>query len=110
VRYKIPLREARGAFEQRRAFDSNDTLRGYRGAPREYGWLTNVWANFIRQFRDEIVYTVMSYYTPVAWVMRDGRVIVPPIRHSVTTQRHIRALGVRYSPEVVVDYDEAVAA
>ena len=63
---------------------------------------------YIRQFRAGIVYTVMSYRTPIAWVMRDGRVIVPPIRHSQTTGRHLRALGVRYSP-AVVDTEAVVA-
>lgn len=103
MRYKIPLREAQRRFETRTPFCCNDTLQGYSGAPASTGWLTNDWCLYIHQFRRWITYTVMSYQTPIAWVMRDGRVIVPPLKHSVTTQRHIRALGVRYSPAVRED-------
>lgn len=108
MRYRIPLREAQQRFERRRPFSCNRTLVGYSGAPASTGWLTNEWVQYIRQFRSGIVFTAMSYQTPVAWVMADGRVIVPPLKHSQTTQRHIRALGVRYSPAVVDT--EAVAA
>ena len=108
MRYKVPLREAAGRFQAREPFDCNDTLRGFTGPPVEYGWLTIEWVRYLQQFGRHIVFTAMSYYTPVAWVMRDGRVIVPPLKHSVTTQRHMRALGVQRSPAVVDT--EAVAA
>jgi hypothetical protein len=63
--------------------------------------LPNEWCQYLRQFGQHITYSVMSYQTPVAWVMRDGRVIVPPVRYSQTTGRHMQALGVRWSPAVV---------
>lgn len=35
-----------------------------------------------------IAYTVVSYSTPIAWVLNDGTVIDPGYSYSVTTQRH----------------------
>lgn len=110
MRYKIPLREASAAFDQRRPFDCNGTLRGDSGRPISYGWLPRVWVNYIQQFSYMITYTVRSYQTPIAWAMRDGRVIVPPVSYSQTTGRHQRMLGLRQSPPIVVDTDEEVAA
>lgn len=109
MRLNIPLREAQRRFDARQSFSCNGTLVGHRGAPASTGWLTNEWVRYIRQFGRHIVYTAMSYHTPVAWVMVDGRVIVPPIKHSPTTQRHMRSLGVPFS-EPVVDTGEEVAA
>lgn len=36
----------------------------------------------------EVAYTVLSYLTPIAWVLNDGTVRVPPHRYSVTTGAH----------------------
>ena len=107
MRYKIPLREARAAFDQRRAFNCNDTLRGHYGSPTTYGRLAAMWVAYIRQFRDQIVYSVVSYDTPIAWVMRDGRVIVPPAWYSQTTSRHVSALRLRYSPAPAMSAEAA---
>lgn len=103
----IPLREASSRFQDREPFNCNDTLLGYRGAPTSTGYLTNEWVRYIRQFGRGITFVAMSYATPIAWVMVDGRVIVPPVRYSQTTSRHLRALGVSWSPAV---RDGAVAA
>jgi hypothetical protein len=35
-----------------------------------------------------ISYVVYSYATPIAWVLKNGEVIVPAVRYSVTTSRH----------------------
>lgn len=35
-----------------------------------------------------VVYTVLSYGTPIAWVTDDGTVTVPNERYSVTTSNH----------------------
>lgn len=107
MRYKVPLREAAGRFQARTPFCCNDTLEGYRGAPSSTGMLPNEWVRYVRQFGRHIVYTAMSYQTPVAWVMDDGRVIVPPVSYSQTTGRHMRALDQRWSEPVE---DQAVAA
>jgi hypothetical protein len=36
----------------------------------------------------KIVYTVMSWATPIAWVTSDGTVTVPEVAYSPTTARH----------------------
>ncbi len=36
----------------------------------------------------EILYTVLSYQTPIAWVLVGGEVIIPDTRYSVTTTHH----------------------
>jgi hypothetical protein len=35
-----------------------------------------------------VVYTVLSYATPIAWVRTDGTVVIPAAHYSVTTSRH----------------------
>lgn len=35
-----------------------------------------------------MVYVVMSYRTPIAWLLRDGTVHVPDVTYSPTTSRH----------------------
>ncbi len=35
-----------------------------------------------------VVYTVLSYRTPIAWVRADGEVVIPDEWYSVTTSRH----------------------
>ncbi|WP_345580374.1 hypothetical protein [Nonomuraea rosea] len=37
-----------------------------------------------------IVYVVLSYSTPIAWVRDDGKVIIPESHYSLTTTRHQR--------------------
>jgi hypothetical protein len=44
-----------------------------------------------RQYlRDEpyIIYTVLSYDTPIAWVLETGEVRIPPVKYSRTTSGH----------------------
>jgi hypothetical protein len=35
-----------------------------------------------------VVYAVMSYATPIAWVCADGTVVIPDVKYSVSTTRH----------------------
>lgn len=42
----------------------------------------------------EVVYVIFSYYTPIAWKMRDGSVRRPRTRYSVTTSKHQTTAGV----------------
>lgn len=108
MRYKIRLREARDYFDRRRPFDCNGTLRGTPGsAAVTYGRLPRMWQNFHRQFEAFICYTVWSYQTPIAWVMRSGEVVVPPVRYSPTTSRHAQTLRLEFSPAPEVDEEAA---
>lgn len=37
---------------------------------------------------NDLVYTVKSYDTPIAWVHRDGTVVIPAVKYSNTTTNH----------------------
>lgn len=56
--------------------------------------LANVWpafrpyASVYETHRDQIVYTVMSYNTPIGWVLDSGLVVIPPVKYSITTSGH----------------------
>lgn len=34
---------------------------------------------------NDVMYTVLSYATPIAWVLRNGMVVIPDTKYSVTT-------------------------
>lgn len=38
----------------------------------------------------DVVYTVYSYATPIAWVTSDGKVVCPDVKYSSTTTSHQR--------------------
>lgn len=44
---------------------------------------------------EDIIYTVYSYRTPIAWVTEDGAVTIPPDGYSTTTRIH-RGLAAAY--------------
>jgi hypothetical protein len=58
------------------------------GTVSELGRLDSMWASLYAVQHDEIVYTVLSYDTPIAWVLRTGAVIIPDAKYSVTTSHH----------------------
>lgn len=45
-------------------------------------------ADLYRSHRDRIAYTVVSYATPIAWVLTDETVVQPAVKYSVTTSNH----------------------
>lgn len=48
-----------------------------------------------------LVYVVMSWYTPIAWVLEDGTRVVPQRRYSKTTTRQQRAVRRAWGMEEV---------
>lgn len=52
------------------------------------GKLPEPWATQYRDDSARITYTVMSYQTPIAWVLDDGTVVKPPVTYSITTSGH----------------------
>lgn len=36
----------------------------------------------------QITYTVMSYATPIAWILDNGTKVQPPVKYSMTTSQH----------------------
>lgn len=63
-------------------------LRGITGAPADYGRLEGADLDAFRRDLDKIVYTVMSYSTPVAWWTDDAGWYQVTQRFSATTSKH----------------------
>lgn len=58
------------------------------GSTRCYG-LGQLPAPFREQFRaGAVVYVVLSYDTPIGWVLDDGTVVIPKVTYSATTTGH----------------------
>jgi hypothetical protein len=71
-------------------FESHGAMRAVPYAPSSTGRLDPHWR---WRYQDDqnapgIVYTVVSYQTPIAWVRADGRMVMPPVTYSATTTRH----------------------
>lgn len=79
------------ALQNREAFKrSGYAMQGIAGAAYETGRMP---AEDAREYNNhanagEVVYTVLSYATPIAYVTKDGAVRVPDARYSVTTTQH----------------------
>jgi hypothetical protein len=52
------------------------------------GRLDGDWAKVYNEDLPKIVYTVLSYWTPIAWKLQSGEWVVPDQRHSPSTSRH----------------------
>lgn len=86
----ISLREVPTAWQYRREFNANRTLRGLNGGGYDTGRLNETDAVLYRALsaRGEIKYTVKSYNTVIAWVTTDDVEFKTTERFSVTTSRH----------------------
>ena len=88
----------REALMDREPFDTYGALSAVSGYVLYTGQLPEPWATQYRNSRDHITYTVMSYQTPIAWVLDDGTVVIPrelsgrnqgqPVKYSRTTSGH----------------------
>lgn len=83
------LREVPALWRSRTPFRGN-SISATTDRPATLGQLPADWQTTYRyqEMRDEIVYTVLSYNTPIAWVLRDGTEVKPPVKYSVTTSKH----------------------
>lgn len=52
----------------------------------DLGMLPADWQAVYRN--DRPVYTVLSYRTPIAWVARNGNLVIPDVKYSPTTTQH----------------------
>ncbi|MEQ4720915.1 hypothetical protein [Nonomuraea sp. B19D2] len=75
---------------QRAAFTTNGGLSAMYSPPAETGCLSSDWVERYRADEPRIVYVVLSYATPIAWIRDDGEVVIPACRYSLTTTRHQR--------------------
>lgn len=79
------------ALSNRKAFKrSGFAMQGVEGAVSGTGRMPAGSANMYRANAevDMVAYTVVSYGTPIAWVTREGMVIIPDAKYSVTTTHH----------------------
>ncbi|MCT9080480.1 hypothetical protein [Streptomyces fulvoviolaceus] len=88
---------AREALARREPFHTYGAFRAVDGYSLPFGnWLPSCWQERYRADGDEITYTVLSYGTPIAWVLRSGEVVIPDVKYSRTTTDHqglLYALG-----------------
>ncbi len=76
-------------WQSRTPFKGN-SVTGIKGAHWDTGRLPKSFAFQYDMDRknDRIVYTVLSYGTPIAWVLNDGTEVKPAVKYSVTTSKH----------------------
>ncbi|MFF9897747.1 hypothetical protein [Streptomyces longispororuber] len=80
---------AREALSRHEPFDSYGALRAVDGYCLPFGTrLPLRWRERYSADRDQITYTVLSYRTPIAWVLRSGEIVVPDVKYSRTTSGH----------------------
>lgn len=85
---KITRSQVPVAWRMREEFSANGTLIGRKGADYSTGRMPAEWAERYAADRERIVFTVLSYATPIAWVLNDGTEVRPPVKYSVTTSKH----------------------
>ncbi len=81
---------AREALMDRKPFKTSGAFSATEGHTR-LPWGHRLPADYAATYweqSDQIVYTVWSYNTPIAWVLDDGTVVQPPVKYSVTTSKH----------------------
>ncbi|MEU6379263.1 hypothetical protein [Streptomyces sp. NPDC046909] len=80
---------AREALARREPFHTYGAFRAVDGYSLPFGnRLPSSRQEKYRADRDEIIYTVLSYQTPIAWALRSGEIVVPDVKYSRTTAGH----------------------
>lgn len=83
---KVTRRTMTDAWRKRQPFEGSN-IKGIAGPVSNLGRLPDIWRDQYKA--DEklgITFTVVSYDTPIAWVV-NGKERVPPVRYSVTTTK-----------------------
>lgn len=72
------------------AFSTFGALSAVAGAVTRTGKLPEPWKELYGSQREgrDVIYTVLSYDTPIAWVLMDDTAIIPGVRYSTTTSKH----------------------
>ncbi|WP_282795221.1 hypothetical protein [Streptomyces sp. CC224B] len=96
----------REALARRAPFDTYGAFRAVDGDCLPLG--TRLPARWREQYsaeREQITYTVLSYRTPIAWVLRSGEVVIPDVTYSRTTTGHQGLLyALMYPADVLFRY------
>lgn len=85
-------------LHNRQAFKTSGSLSAVAGDAANNVSTGRMTGNTLRTFQNErnnrnLDYVVMSYATPIAWVTRDGAVVIPADRYSVTTTKQQGIVG-----------------
>lgn len=88
--YRINSPEVATAIENRKPFKTHGSFYGSDWIPGDRGILPRGWRElYADAYRTGLIdYVVVSYRTPIAWVMHDGTVVIPAEKYSVSTSRH----------------------
>lgn len=76
------------ALMDREPFTTHGALSAISGHVWSTSRLPEPWATMYAVSAGDITYTVLSYLTPIAWVLDDGTVVIPPVKYSITTSGH----------------------
>ncbi len=97
---------AREALARHEPFETYGAFRAVDGYRLPFGTrLPPKWRARYRADGDGVTYTVLSYRTPIAWVLRSGEVIIPDVKYSRTTTGHQTLLYALTSPTHVLFRD-----
>ncbi|MCI3928814.1 hypothetical protein [Streptomyces sp. AN091965] len=89
----------REALARHEPFDTYGAFRAVGGYCLPFGTrLPPEWRERYRADGEEITYTVLSYRTPIAWVLRSGETVIPDVKYSLTTTGHQGLLCALTSP------------
>lgn len=88
ARYATNSWQAREALMDREPYRTGGSMYALTSAPYGHGRLNPEWAARYSADFDKIVYTVVSYSTPIAWVLDSGEVVKVGQKFSVTTSGH----------------------
>jgi hypothetical protein len=90
---KVTRRTMTDAWRKRKPFEGSN-IKGVKGDYPSLGKLDNEWADrYTADARaDRIAFTVVSYSTPIAWVLTDGTEVKVTQRFSVTTTKQMGLL------------------
>jgi hypothetical protein len=103
---RIGLAEVPAKWQAREPFEThNKTLYGVAGlhaGGSYYGGTGRLPSEYVKELRSaldnqDVIYIVYSYATPIAWVLKDGTEVKPPVKYSVTTSKH---QGKLYGPAI----------
>ena len=87
TRYATNSWQARRALAFREPYTTGGAMRAVEGTTST-GRLNDHWTSTYRADMPRIVYTVMSYSTPIAWVLDDNSVVKVDQKFSITTSGH----------------------
>jgi hypothetical protein len=97
------------------AVEGCSSLHFFGELPREWSHIYKMdagagWGHDEGNYGEGIVYTVLSYETPIAWVTRAGLVRIPNVKYSTTTTQHQWTCRAHLTPHSSPDPNDVAEA